>query len=93
MTTRKRIAISAAIGLLLAAFVFLTMGIADGVYYCLPFSPQYFVLKLMFPFFKIHEDEMGTVQGWLWLFVIPWLAWTVALYLLMYVMRKDRRAA
>jgi hypothetical protein len=93
MTIKRRIAYSVALGLIFDIIGFVTLRVADGVWFSIPFSPQYFVLRLVFPILGIHEDELGSGRGLLWLFMIPWLAWTVAIYLLMYVMRKDKRAA
>jgi hypothetical protein len=85
MTIKKRIAYSVVIGLIFNIIGFVTLGIADGVWSGILFSPQYLLLTYVLPVLKIDTDEPGIVKGWLWLFVVPWLVWIVALFLFMTV--------
>jgi hypothetical protein len=97
MTIKRRIAYSVVIGLIFDTIGFVTLGIADGVWVGIPFSPQYLLLTYVLPILKIDTDAPGVVKGWLWLFVVPWLVWIVVLFLFLTVWtnvtRNDKRAA
>jgi hypothetical protein len=97
MTIRRRVAISVGVGLIFSLIGYLFLSVVDGVRNIFPSPFQYLVLTYALPHLGIREDEMGTTAGLFWILVIPWFAWTFALFLFMtvwtYVTRKDIRAA
>jgi len=87
----KRAIVSVAFGMIFSLVGFLGLNTVNGVVHDF-FGPiQYLIFHYVFPLLQIHETELSWAAGLFWLVILPWLAWSVLLFLFMSVVAHFRR--